>query len=147
MKFSCSKKYDFLPELNIRGFKDQLAVVQETKLLGIILTSATNTEYVCKKAYKKMWTLRRMKKLDVNPSVILDVYMKEIRSLLELAVPAWHSGLTLKQVADIERVQRVALHIILSECNTWKCDISYNMVLVTLTIEPLEERNYATTFP
>ena len=48
-----------------------MAVVQETKLLGIILTSdlkwAANTEYVCKKAYKKMWTLRRMKKLDVNP--------------------------------------------------------------------------------
>ena len=87
-----------------------------------------------------MWTLRRMKKLDVEPTIILDVYMKEIRSIVELAVPAWHSGLTIKQAADIERVQRVALHIILSDCNTGKCDMSYDMALVTLELEPLEIR-------
>ena len=50
-----------------------------------------------------------MKLLDVEPLVMLDVYLKEIRSILELAVPAWHSGLTQKQSADIERVQRVAV--------------------------------------
>ena len=81
-----------------------------------------------------------MKKLDVEPTIILDVYIKEIRSIVELAVPTWHSGLTLKQAADIERVQRVALHIILSDCNTGKCDMSYDMALVTLAIEPLEVR-------
>ena len=60
-----------------------------------------------------MWMLRRMKVLDVEPLSILDVYLKEIRSILELAVPAWHSGLTVKQAEDIERVQKVALKIIL----------------------------------
>ena len=35
----------------------------------------SKTEYICKKAYKKMWTLRRMKKLDLKPSVILDVFV------------------------------------------------------------------------
>ena len=74
-----------------------------------------NNEYICKKAYKKMWTLRRMKVLDIEPYVILDVYIKGIRSVLELAVPAWHTGLTQKQSADIERVQRVAVSIILSD--------------------------------
>ena len=144
IKFTFTKKYDFPPELVIRGFNDQLAVVRETKLLGIIISCdlkwAANTEYICKRAYKKMWTLRRMKKLDVEPTIILDVYMKEIRSIVELAVPAWHSGLTIKQVADIERVQRVALNIILSDCNTGKCDMSYDMALVTLELEPLEIR-------
>ena len=48
----------------------------------------------------------------------MDVYIKEIRSLVELAVPAWHSGVTLKQCADIGRVQRVAVLIILSDCVT-----------------------------
>ena len=48
-----------------------------------------------------------MKILDIEPLIILDVYEKEIRSILELAVPAWHSGITLKQSRDIERVQKV----------------------------------------
>ena len=87
-----------------------------------------------------MWTLRRMKVLDVEPLVILDVYLKEIRSILELAVPAWHSGLTRKQEADIERVQRVAVNVILSDCLTGSCKYTYDMALVILEIEPLEMR-------
>ena len=39
--------------------------------------------------------------LDVDPYVILDVYVKEIRAIFVLAVPAWHSGLSKKQSADI----------------------------------------------
>ena len=144
MKFNFSKTNDFPPELVINGFNDQLEVITETKLLGIILTDdlkwAANTDYMCKKAYSKMWTLRRMKVLDVEPAVILDVYLKEIRAVLELAVPAWHSGLTLKQAADIERVQKVAVSIILSDCNTGKSDFTYDMALVTLDIEPLGVR-------
>ena len=85
-----------------------------------------------------------MKVLDVEPLVILDVYTKEIRSLLELAVPVWNSGLTQKQVADIERVQRVAVSVILSDCKTGY----YNMALVILDLEPLDARreNLCKTF-
>ena len=55
-------------------------------------------------------------------------------------MPAWHSGLTRKQAADIERVQRIAVSIILSDCKTGKNDFSYDMALVVLELEPLEER-------
>ena len=144
MKFNFARDTDFPPELVINGFKDQIEVIHETKLLGIILTEdlkwAANTDYACKKAYSKMWTLRRMKVLDLDPSIILDVYVKEIRSLVELAVPAWHSGLTLKQSSDIERVQRVAVSIILSDCITGKSLFSYNSALGVLKLEPLESR-------
>ena len=67
-----------------------------------------------------------MKVLGVDPYVIIDVYVKEIRAILELAVPAWHSGLTKKQSAYIERVQRVAVSIILSDCKTGKSDVYYD---------------------
>ena len=141
MKFNFSKTNDFPPELYIDGFKEQLHVITETKLLGVLLTPdlkwAANTEYICKKAYGKMWTLRRMKALDIEPLLILDVYLKEVRSVVELAVPAWHSGLTLRQSTDIERVQRVAVYIILSDFGTRMCDYSYDMALVILDIEPL----------
>ena len=59
---------------------------------------------------------------------------------MELAVPAWHSGLTQRQSADIERVQRVAVTIILSDSKTGICNYSYNMALVILDLEPLEVR-------
>ena len=144
MKFTFSNTLDFTPEIEVNGFKDNLEIVTETKLLGIMLTSdlkwTRNTEFICKKAYKRMWTLRRMKILDIDPLVILDVYEKEIRSVLELAVPAWHSGLTAKQSDDIERVQKVAVRIILSDSMSGKSDYSYDMALVTLNLEPLSVR-------
>ena len=63
-------------------------------------------------------------------------------------MPAWHSGLTTKQSADIERVQKVAVNIILSDCNSGKSEFSYNMALVVLDLEPLEVRreNLCLTF-
>ena len=81
-----------------------------------------------------------MKVLDVEPSIICDVYVKEIISLLELAVPAWHSGLTKKQSADIERVQKVAVKVILSDCNNGISDLTYDMAMAVLTLEPLKAR-------
>jgi hypothetical protein len=45
-----------------------------------------------------MWTLRRMNVLDLEPLDILDVYLKELGSVLELAVPAWHRGLSKNSV-------------------------------------------------
>ena len=43
------------------------------------------------------------------------MYTKEVRSILELAVPAWHSGLTKQQSADIERVQKISFKLILGD--------------------------------
>ena len=57
---------------------------------------------------ERMWILRRLKKYNLGIEHICDTYIKEIRSLLELAVHVWHSGLTVKQSRDIERVQKIA---------------------------------------
>ena len=61
---------------------------------------------------------------------MFDVYIKEIRSILEFAVPIWHSGLTRKQSIAIERIQKLALKIVLQEdylnyknvCNVFSAD-------------------------
>ena len=81
-----------------------------------------------------------MKNINVEPRLILDVYMKEIRSVLELAVPAWHSGLTIAQSEDIERVQKVAVSIILSNFENGTSQYSYNSALVILNIDHLSTR-------
>ena len=65
----------------------ELDLVEETTLLGVVLRSdlswSSNTEYMVKRAYKKLWCLRRLKKLGANHADLLDVYFKQIRSILE----------------------------------------------------------------
>ena len=39
--------------------------------------------------------------------------MKQIRPIMELAVPAWHGAITQAEKDEIERVQKAALHIVL----------------------------------
>ena len=63
------------------------------------------------------------------------VISKEIRSILELAVPVWHSGLTRQQAADIERIQRIAFRLILKENYT-----SYSSACIALSTQTLHER-------
>ena len=82
-----------------------------------------------------MWILRRLKNHGAEIKDLKDVYFKQIRSILELAVPAWHPGLTVKNSMDIERVQRAALHIILGEDYR-----SYSFALTTLKMESLSSR-------
>ena len=82
-----------------------------------------------------MWTLSRMRNLNLDEDIILDVYIKEIRSILELAVPVWHGGLTVKQTRDIERVQKTALLIILGENFT-----NYDVACTLMAVEPLYSR-------
>ena len=136
--FNKSRKWDFPPEVS---FSDNvnLVVEEEIKLVGIVLTSdlrwEKNTQYICKKAMQKMWTLRRMKSFNLEIEDICDTYVKEIRSILELAAPVWHSGLTVKQTRDIERVQKTALKIILGNEYT-----NYDVACTLMGIEPLNLR-------
>ena len=74
-----------------------------------------NTDYICQKEYSRLWILRRLKGLGASETEILDVYMKQVWSILELAVPVWQRAITKQEIKQIERVQRCALYIILGE--------------------------------
>ena len=118
MIFNTRKKYDARPRLAV-GDSEYLEVIESYKLLGVIVRSdlrwVENTDYICKKGYRRLWLIRRLKTLGANQSEMLDVYYKQIRALLEMAVPVWQAGLTRNESYQIERVQRTALHIILGE--------------------------------
>ena len=79
--------------------------------------------------------LRRLKKHGAGRDDLKDVYIKQVRSVLELAVPAWHPGLTQSDSHDIERVQRAATNIILGP--DYK---SYQTALKTLQLDSLAAR-------
>ena len=59
--------------------------------------------------------IKRLKNLGASVSQMLDVYVKQVRSILELAVPAWQSSLTISEKLKIERVQKCALKIIFGQ--------------------------------
>ena len=107
MIFNKSRKYDFPPEYSFAN-NVILEVVEKTRLLGIILTSdlrwEANTLFICTKAMAKMWLLRRMKTMKMDPQIIFDYYIKEIRVLGEQGVSIWNSGLTKGQANDIEKI-------------------------------------------
>ena len=138
MKFTRVTKVDFPLELNFED-GDLLEVLDEIKLLGVIVQDNLkwnrNTDYICKKARQRIWLIRNMRKSGLSQKELVDAYTKEVRSLLELAVPVWHSSLTAQESHQIERVQKSALSAIL--CNS---DISYSKALKVTKLETLSSR-------
>ena len=63
MKFNFARNSDFPPGLEIENFENMVEVTTDAKLLGVIITNdlkwEANTDYICTKAFKKMWTLRK----------------------------------------------------------------------------------------
>ena len=73
--------------------------------------------------------------MGAHQSDLLDVYIKQIRCVLELAVPAWQGGLSQAEKTDLERIQKTACHIILGQDY-----VSYTAALAALELETLEFR-------
>ena len=140
MLFNNCKKWDFMPKMEMEGH--QLELAEEMKVLGVVLRSdmkwSSNTKYIVDKAYSRLWMIRRLKNFGVGHEDMKDVYLKQVRSVLELAVPAWHPGLTLADSLDIERVQKAAMHIILGTKYN-----SYSSALKTLELDSLADRREA----
>ena len=110
MIFNPCTSIDYQPELFLDNH--EIEVVEEMRLLGVIITSdmkwAANTDHIVTRANKKLWVIRRLKKSGAKVEDLVDIYCKQVRSILELAVPAWHGGITKDDELDIERVQKSA---------------------------------------
>ena len=115
MLFDPCKSIDFMPAMEVGG--DQLEEVDELHLLGVKISSdlkwSKNTEEVVKRASNKLWILRRLKGLGAMKQELVDMYIKHCRSILEYAVPVWQPSITVVERLYLERVQKMALHIIL----------------------------------
>ena len=87
MRFWKSRTKAFPIEIEVDGAF--LEVKKEMKILGVILTAnlkwEANTDFICKKAYKQMWPIRRMKSLGNDSFTLIDYNIKEVRVHLELA--------------------------------------------------------------
>ena len=137
MLFNTSYKNDFSPELKIDNVL--LEVVKEMKLLGVIITSDLkwhqNTENITRKAYKRLWILKRLKQLGASTEALTDIYAKHVRSVLEFAAVVWNSSLTKENIMTIERVQKSAFAVIIGSRYQ-----SYEEACVKLNMETLIKR-------
>ena len=117
MLFNPARTTDFMPAFPLKD--SEIEVVEKVKLLGLVIRSdmswVDNTEYIVTRCNKKLWILRRLKELGASQDDLLDIYNKQVRSILEFAVPVWHSSITQEERLDIERIQKSACNIILGD--------------------------------
>ena len=94
-----------------------------------------NTKNIVKKANARMKLLRRVASFGVSVEDRKTIYFLFIRSLLEQSATVWHSSLTEENSADLERVQKSAVKIILGEKY-----VGYKKSLLKLDMENLFDR-------
>ena len=108
------------------------------KLLGIIVSNDLkwneHINYISKKASKRLYSLRILKKVGVNREGILKVYLTTIRRVLEYGVQVWQDIPEFLS-NKLESIQKRALYrYIIYPCH------SYLDALNTTNISSLKER-------
>ena len=92
------------------------------------------TEIIAK-ANKKLFMLRRLKRVNLTIKELVTVYKSYVRPILEYAAPLWHSSITEYQSRQIESIQKRVSRVILGNCFT-----DYGQALDRLHLEALSDR-------
>merc|ERR1712055_523176 len=136
MVFNFSKK-QFVTKMVVNN--EKIETVKETMLLGTVITDNLtwdrNCEELTKKAYKRMQLLNCVASFTKSRQDLKHIYLTFIRSVLEQSAVVWQSSLTEKNKKDLERVQKVAVKIIMGTKF-----LSHKEGLRTLNIQSLDTR-------
>ena len=113
--------------------------MNEAKLLGTYITNDLkwnkNTSEIVKKAYKRMPLLNKAAAFTSNRQDLKKIYLTYIQSVLDQSAVVWHSSLSQKNKRDLDRVQKVAIRVILGK--NYK---SYGQGLKELNLKRLDAR-------
>ena len=135
--FNFTKKYQFTTILSVNDV--ELDVPKEAKLLGTIITDNLkwdrNTEELVKKASKRMQLLFRASKFTTSRKDLKDIYVTFVRSILENSSVVWHSSLTQNNSRALERIQKMAVKVIMGSHYQ-----TYKKSLKILNLDNLETR-------
>ena len=137
MVINFTKKFQFNTRITLDGVS--LEEVNECKLLGKTvnnqLTWHQNTESMIKKANTRMLILHKLYEFNLPADEMVNIYILFIRSIVEYCCVVWHNSITEEESNHIERVQKIALRIILNEDYT-----DYSSALELSGIETLKQR-------
>ena len=137
MIFNFTHNYQFTTRIFIQ--ESLLDIIDEIKLLGVTVTSDLkwnqNTNTLVRKSYARMQILRKLYGFSVPIADLIKIYIIYVRSLLEISCVVWASSLTEQQITKLERIQKVALRIILGDSYQ-----SYENALAITKLQTLHER-------
>ena len=136
---------------------DFLNIVESSQKIQSNLKWNGNTEYICTKAYARLCMIWRLQSLGATANELVDVFEKQVRCILELAVAVWAGNLTQLQVAQIECVQRTCCHIILgdnfegyedalAELNLQRLSDRRNMLCLNFARKAIKSKKYKNWF-
>ena len=93
------------------------------KLLGVFIDDdlkwSTHVDYIYKKACKRLYSLRLLRRAGISTTGMLKTYLSVIRPILEYAVPVWQSICEM-QSEKLESIQKRALRVIFPTAETYK---------------------------
>ena len=117
MVFNFARKLKFNTRLKLNDTKiDQ---IHETKLLGVRIRDdlcwKSNTSEITRRAYSRMVILKKLVQFNVPLAELIQIYTLYIRSVVEQSAVVWHTSITIGEQKDLERVQKVALRIVLGQ--------------------------------
>ena len=137
MIINFSRNYQFNIRLKLENHL--LEQTRETKLLGVHITEDLtwhkNTKMIIQNSYQIMIMLHKLYDFNLPTDEMVNIYVLFIRSRLEQSAVVWNSSLTKGEVLDLERVQKVALRIILGAQYA-----SYEQALQISGLQTLVER-------
>ncbi|KAI4874534.1 hypothetical protein NFI96_008032 [Prochilodus magdalenae] len=91
-------------------------IVKSTKFLGVHLaedlTWSLSTSTITKKAQQHLYFLRRLRKANVPPTILITFYRGTIESILSSCITAWFGNCTLSDRKSLQRVVSTAEKII-----------------------------------
>jgi hypothetical protein len=93
-----------------------IEVVQSAKLLGVILNDHLkwneHVGQIVKKASKRLYMLKLLKRARADTKTLLSVYVTCIRPVVEYGAQEWHYNLPNDLCVELERIQLRAMRII-----------------------------------
>ena len=89
-----------------------IVVVPHAKLLGVMISKdlkwIEHVDYICKKASKRLYALRLLKRSSIPAGKLVRVYTTCVRPILEFSCEVWHYSLAQYLSDEIESIQRRA---------------------------------------
>ena len=143
MIFNTAQSKDFTPRIR-NSLGTEYENVENFKLLGVeFVTDArkglsfdTYINKCIQKGYSNLWVLKRLSEFGVSIERLLETYKLRIRVFVEQNVPLWMYNISQKMSNKIERLQKVALYILLGR----NADKDYFVNLSMLDLDTLKDR-------
>ena len=129
------KNVSVIPQIRLGDY--DITRTKSYKLLGVWLDDdfkwKTNTEYLTKRAAKRLYFLKNLKSYGAPANDLLGFYCSVIRPVLEYGAEIWNGGSTQEQRERIERIQERTFRIIYPKQH-------YDQVFKLTKLQTLEER-------